>query len=260
MPAPIEFHTRDDVDLSGALVVVGAPGLGFVGSIMTRYLVETLQMERVGGLHSAEFPPYVPVENGRPLHPVRIHSLETKCGLDLQCDRIAVLTSEFFTGPRMIHHLSSTLMDWADEIDAALILVPDAIVSENEEESDRVQGIASTDAAADVMARAGVAPLADGAMTGMTAGLMAAGEHRGRDVLALLAESNPEHPDARGAARLVEVVDLILPGIKIESGPLLKRAEEIEATVRSVRQQLAQQSRRSEEAQPADPAHMSIYR
>lgn len=260
MIAPIEIHTRDDFDLSGALVIVGAPGLGLVGSIMTRYLVETLEMERIGGLHSVEFPPYAPIENGRPLHPVRIHGLETRCGLDLDCDRIAVITSELFTNPRMIPHLSESLVAWCKKIDAELMVVPDAIMpGDGAEETDAVLGIASTDPAWRFLERADLPPMKEGAMVGMTAGLLSTSEHRGFDTVALLAESKPDHPDARAAARLVEVMDAVLPGIKLESGPLLQRAEKIEATVQALRSQLAQQSRQVEQEAPIQGSPVSMY-
>lgn len=260
MAAPIEIHTRADVDLSGALVIVGAPGLGFVGSIMTRYLVEALEMERIGGLHCAEFPPYTPIEKGRPLHPVRIHALETRCGLDLKCDRIVALTSELFAGTHMIHHLSETIVDWASGIDAELMIVPDAIMPADEaEESEKIHGIASTDQAAAFLERADVPSLNEGVMMGMTAGLLAASEHQEFDTVALLAESKPDHPDARAAARLVELMDVILPGIKLESGPLLERAEGIEATVKSLRLQLARQTKQVATDMPTEEARVSMY-
>ncbi len=84
MPDDIEFHLKPDMDLTGALVIVGTPTLGLVGTITARYLTQAMDMNLVGGMHSDRFPPSIVVHEGRPLHPIRVHAIETKCGLDLK--------------------------------------------------------------------------------------------------------------------------------------------------------------------------------
>lgn len=238
MPKEIEVHKKVDMDLSGALVVVGAPTLGLVGTITARFLTQSLDMKLIGGFHSDRFPPSVIVHDGIPLHPVRIHAMETKCGLDLDCDKVVVLTSETFLDPHILWPLGQTIIDWCKSIDSDMILVPDAVRPPGKQESDTIRGIASTSKAREFMERTNVQPLEDGLIMGNSASLLLTAEHEGMDLVCLLSESVPDHPDARAAARVVRLLDKILPEIHIESKPLEEEAEKIEGMVKRMREDI----------------------
>lgn len=88
-------------------------------------------------------------------------------------------------------------------------------------------------------------------MGGVAGALLQAGARAGVDVLALLAEAKPDGADARAAARLVQVLDRMIPAIELDLGPRLRQAEAIEATVRK-----AQESMQRESSRRADDASM----
>ena len=50
----------------------------------------------------------------------------------------------------------------------------------------------------------------------------------GRDVICLLSDANPQIPDARSAARLIEVLDQFLPKLKLAPQPLIEEAARLE--------------------------------
>ncbi|HTT26525.1 MAG TPA: PAC2 family protein, partial [Thermoplasmata archaeon] len=55
--------TRDE-SLKGAMLIVGFPTHGLVGSVAASYLVHTLDMASIGYMISDEFPPTVIMEEG----------------------------------------------------------------------------------------------------------------------------------------------------------------------------------------------------
>ena len=66
-------ETRDE-SLAGAMMVVGFPTHGLVGSVAASYLVHTLDMSNVAYMTSEEFPPTVIMEEGVVSAPVRFYA------------------------------------------------------------------------------------------------------------------------------------------------------------------------------------------
>lgn len=240
MASPIEIHTRKDVDLSGSLVVVGAPSIGFVGSITSRFLIQQLGLERVGGFHSDRFPPYTLIEDARPMHLIRVHTLETSCGLDLDCKRLVVVSSEVMPGPNMVYPLARAMLDWTRDIDAEMVIVPDGMPQSDDEDGEdlQVHGVGTTQDARELLQRADVQPLEEGLMVGLTAALLSVAEQKEQDLACLVTATAKEHPDARAAARLTGFLDKILPDISIDKEPLMQEAERIESKVKQLQQRM----------------------
>ena len=87
--------------------------------------------------------------------------------------------------------------------------------------------------ARDRLHRAGIEPIQQGIVAGITGFLLGEGDRLGIDVTALLAEASPMYPDARAAALAVEAV-AELTGIEIPLSELLENAQDIEDSVREV--------------------------
>lgn len=233
MPADVEVRTRADVDLSNALVVLGAPTIGHVGTITAQYLVDALEMERVGGVASDALPPITVVRGGRSALPFRIFVTETSCGLGLECERLVVVTGAVIPAGPAIHRVARALVAWAKGLGADAMVLPDGLVVQDRDEGDALHGVSSTDRGLEFIAKAGIEPLAEGLLIGLSAAVLNEAEHQDLDALCILAESNPELPDARAAARIVEVLDRVVPDVKIGTAPLLEQAEAIEENLRA---------------------------
>lgn len=72
----------------------------------------------------------------------------------------------------------------------------------------------------------------EGMVSGLSGVLLYQGELRGPEVICLLGPAQVDLPDARGSAKLLEVVAKMLPELKIEPEPLYKEAEEIERQIK----------------------------
>lgn len=92
-------------------------------------------------------------------------------------------------------------------------------------------------------------------ITGITGILLNEGRRMDFDVITLVAEVRPDIPDARAAAKVIEVIDKIVPTIKIDVKPLYKEAEKIEGFIKKLREQ----AKRATEPKSAEDVY-DIYR
>jgi len=76
----IEIIDFEEMNLSGATVIVGFPSLGLVSTIVTNYLIDTFDLKQIGVLNSSGFPALSVVHTGEPLSPVRIYASTLETG------------------------------------------------------------------------------------------------------------------------------------------------------------------------------------
>lgn len=235
---PYVVRTKPGVDVKDALVIVGTPGLGLVGSIAAQYIVQHLQMPLVGGVYSMLLPTAASVQGGRPMPPIRIYAVERRTVLGFGAERLVVITSDQEIPADQAMLFADSLVEWAKRAKVRALVNADGIMVETEAEDDIVVGVAALDEGAQALEKQGVVPLAGGVAGGVTGALLQRGQRHDVNTLAMLAETAPGYPDAKAAARLVEILDRMVPGIKIDAAPLLKEAESIEQTVRHMKEQL----------------------
>ncbi len=151
------------------------------------------------------------------------------------------MTSETFLEPKILWPVGRKIVEWCQEIKSEMVVVPDAVRPQKEEESDQLRGIGSTTRAQEFLGSSDVEPLGHGLIMGVSAALLSVAEHEQVDLVSVLSESSPDHPDARAAARVVSLLDRVIPDINIESKPLLEEAEQIETMVREMRDDMKTQ-------------------
>ncbi len=216
------------MDLSAALFVVGFPGVGLVGSIATNYMVTALNLERIASILSRDFPPMAVLKGGRVSSPVRIHAAPMVCGADGECNQLAAVMSEVTPKAETLYDIGEALVSWCLDKKVQEIVVLEGFTRPGGPEDAEVFGAANSERALARLTRLDVKPMAEGILTGLSGLISYLGEAEDIDVTCLLAESVKEYPDARSAARLLEVLDPFVPQIKIDAKPLFERAEQIE--------------------------------
>ncbi|MEM4728393.1 MAG: PAC2 family protein [Thermoplasmata archaeon] len=246
----IEIHMLKKIDLKGATVIDGFPSVGLVSSIVANYIVRVLSLEQVGVLDSVYFPPLSLVRGAEPLDAVRIYA-GPRVGTDTSHDQIAVVISEFQPPPNLVRAIASSMLDWLQEERCKMLFSPEGLVIEREGEDEKEEkrgeaeavrevetyGIGSTPRARRLLEESGVRLFKEGVITGMAGVLLNEGKRRDFDVVALLAEANPQYPDARAAAKVIETLDRLILHIRLDSRPLYKEAEVIESQIKSIQQQ-----------------------
>jgi uncharacterized protein len=225
-------HLYEDVDLEGAAVVDGFPSVGLVSTICANYLIDLMDLEQVGILDAPAFPTVSIVREGEPMFPVRIYA----------SDQLCVFVSEFQPDKHLVRPIAETLIEFATEQGCELMISPEGLVSDEEDDDEddeevQVYGLASTRKMRDTLEDAELETFTNGIITGVSGILLALGKRREVDSVSLLAKANPNYPDARAAARVIEAMDGLLENVDIEVEPLFTEAENIERTLRNMQKQ-----------------------
>ncbi len=258
----IRIYELKKTNLRGATVIDGFPSIGLVSSIVANYLVNALELEQIGIMDSNFFPSISLIRNAQPLNTVRIYASDRVRGTDEEdVDQIVVFISEFQPPPNLIKPISSAILDWIQEQRCSRLISPEGLVIEREEEEIELPledekskeeeeedieskiknlelfGVGSTNRARKLLEDNDITPFVEGVITGVAGVLLNEGKRRDFDVISLLAEAHSNYPDARAAAKIIEVLDRLVLNIHIDSKPLYKEAEAIEMQIKSIRSQ-----------------------
>ncbi|MFQ6128137.1 MAG: proteasome assembly chaperone family protein [Thermoplasmata archaeon] len=232
MESEIKFHEYKKWDSSNSLVLTSFPTIGLVSTISGSFLVRSLKMKLVGAIVSGKLPPVALIHEGRASPAFRIYSSQQKCGPDNRCDQLTIILSEFMPRLDAIEPLSAEVLNWADEKDVGLLVSLEGLNSSVPLVGDpKVFGVGSTSRTRKLIKEYKLEPLEEGMVSGFPGVLLYQATMRNQDVLTLLAETRPDYPDARAAARLLEILGKMVPNLKIDPGPLLKEAELIEKQI-----------------------------
>jgi uncharacterized protein len=246
--------TRGD-SLRGAMMVVGFPTHGLVGSVAASYLVHTLDMASVAYMTSEAFPPTVIMEEGVVSAPVRFYASKVVCGVDRSCEQLVVAISDIQPPPELLNHLGRSILDWAEAKGIQLIVAVEGQPMEEEVRGDaRVVAMANR-AAASILGKYHFEP-ANGVVTGFAGGLLLSAIGRNTPVLCLVAQAHKDYPDARAAAKVIETINPLVPMLVLDTKPLREKAQEIEAEVRSNLSKQHQSMTAMRDAEPVGPGEM----
>ncbi len=246
--------TRGD-SLKGAMMVVGFPTHGLVGSVAASYLVHTLDMASVAYMTSEAFPPTVIMEEGVVSAPVRFYASKVVCGVDRSCEQLVVAISDIQPPPETLSHLGREILDWAEAKGVQLVVAVEGQPLDEEVLGDaRVVAMANR-AAAPLLGKYRFEP-ANGVVTGFAGGLLLSAIGRSLPVLCLVAQAHKDYPDARAAAKVIETVNPLVPMLVLDTKPLREKAREIEAEVRRNLTKQQQSMTAMREAEPVGPGEM----
>jgi predicted ATP-grasp superfamily ATP-dependent carboligase len=216
------------------------PGAGLAATVAGHYMLQVLKLPRIAALVSDDIPPLAVVQGGRVNPPVRAYGSK----------ELVLVVSEFPLPATLINPLAATILDVAAQMKAVGVLGLEGVVphpSETDGEGDATEQVLKpsdemvwyagsgsvTSLPADYKA-AGVRSLGDGVIGGVSGALLVRAISSSMPVGALLVSaSDAGYPDHRAAAKLIEVIDRVLPHLKIDTQPLRAQAEMIEKALRA---------------------------
>lgn len=260
MEDDIKIHMFEETDLKNSLLIDGFPTVGLLSTIVSSYIVDTLKLRRVGAIVSRHFPAAAIIQNGVPSPPLRIYAGPKLCGPENECDQVVVLTSEVRIPDELQLPLAQKILDWAKAQGVKMVLSVEGTPLQeapSEEEQLGIYGAGSTERARSFVKKYNLSSLDMGIITGVSGHMLYLGNMEGRDVLCLLGPAHAQFPDARAAAKMIEVIDEMLPVIEIDTSPLLEQASKIEKEIQTA---LATMQRGLEQHQPTTPQVLPGYR
>lgn len=226
----LTIHEFKQVDLKGATIIDGFPSVGLVSTITANYLIDVLELEQIGIMDSEHFPTVSIVRNAVPMYPVRIYAGSGVC----------IFISEFQPAPKLIRPIAQQIMEFARKKGCKTIISPEGLVVEGEGAGEvHVYALGSTEETRKTLEKHGLTQFANGIITGVSGVLLNLGKKVNFNTISILAEANPNYPDARAAAKVIEVIDALLEDVTIDVKPLYSEAENIERTLRAMQKQAA---------------------
>ncbi len=219
----INIKLFKDEDLKGYTLIEGFPGAGLVGSMACSYIIEKLEMDYIGYIDSDLFPPIATIHNGRPMFPARIYK-DDKSG-------IVILISEFTVPPNLIYQKSIETLAFIRKSGISRIISISGMPSIKP--STQLY-IASPDAATIKKAsKAGIQPIAEGVIAGISAILMTNSNEYKIPMMNLLVEVNPQIMDPKYAEVAIEGLNKLI-NTNIDLKDLEAEAKEVEAKIRNL--------------------------
>ena len=168
-----------------------------VGVIAASHIIRTLKLKQLGTVLNADFPAVALIHDEVPKHPVRVY----------QGDGIGVFTSEIKFQEKQDIMFASTVLEWFTKGGFEKLIIIDGITRPDKELTEgELYGVGSSNSAREDLRLAGVEPIQQGIVAGITGFLLGEGDRLGIDITALLAEASPVYPDARAAALAIEAV------------------------------------------------------
>ena len=218
--------------LKGSMLVVGFPTHGLVGSVAVSYLRHSLDMSPIAYMVSEEFPPTVVMEGGVVSPPVRFYASRTVCGVNKKCNQLVAALSDIQPAPGLLNAIGKSLLDFAEKKGIDLVVALEGQPVEEGDGDGEVRVVAMANKAAAPLLDTYRFERADGLVTGFAGALLLSSVDRSTPVLCLVSQAHRGHPDARAAAKILEVINPMVPMLVFDTKPLRRKAAEIETELR----------------------------
>lgn len=221
------MELKAEGNFEGYTLLVGFPGIGLVGTIVARHIVEELGMRYVGQIAGYEFPAVATVRNGQILPPIRLYALPEK--------KLACLVSDITIPDAVSYHMAEAIIKFVKQQKIARIISLAGIIVPKADE-DVVYGVGATVKDLHEIQRYGITPVSRGMTTGISAAILLKAAEEGVPAALLLGQLHAKE-DFRAAADVVKKLDEIL-GLSVDVGTLLDRAEKMERELAEISSKL----------------------
>ncbi len=197
-----------------ATIIQSFPGAGLVSTIATKYLIEHLDVEKIGSFHSHKILPITAIHNGEIIDPISIYH-------NKKYNLVIIQSLAEVTG--LEWDMADQILKMAKELKSKEIIVLEGTGSQKEkintfyysnQKKKKIQGKEK---------------ISEGAIMGVTAALfLKAGKF---PVTCIFAETHSNLPDSQAAAKIVEVLDKY-KNMKVNIKPLVATAKKFEANLK----------------------------
>jgi uncharacterized protein len=214
----IQIIETKNVPLKGFTFIEGFPDLGLAGTIGARYLVEKLKFEQLGYIDSKTFVPMIRIQNGLPIHPVRIY-------FNKKSKVVIALAEQIIDNP-LAAPMAEELVAWIKKkgitrvISTSGVRIPDG---------KQIYAFASNEESKKIIKANNIEMIENGITSGITALLMLYLKDNNIEAFCLLGNAK-NSADYNAAAEVVKAI-CVLIGIEINVKPLLEDAKKLEQAI-----------------------------
>lgn len=233
------FEIRDvvDIDLDGGTLIECFPSISALALITANIILESRGKPNSWGFDqvavgdSNKLPSICVVYYSKPKFPIRIYAnKETK---------IALLASEIPQYPPITREIGKKIFQWTKDKGIERIVSVEGFKSDYTQSPReipyRVYGIGTTESCRTYLSEKKIPPLDHGVIKGLSAVLLNEGWYNRSEVIVILGEIRQHYPEVRTAARVIEVLNQLIPSLDIGIEPILAQAEKIEQMALSMR-------------------------
>ncbi|MEM4648034.1 MAG: PAC2 family protein [Candidatus Pacearchaeota archaeon] len=215
-----------------SIIIEGFPGLGFVSSIVTNYLIHHLPAKFIGYISTKKLAPLVTIHQTKIIYPIEIFYNE-------DYNIIIIQSSTLIEGVE--YDIAEIILEFAKAIKAKEIITIEAVVSTKPEE--KIFFFTNNKKKEKILKEKGFEEIKEGIIVGVTGALLIESEKF--PLIGLFVETNPEIIDNRASAKIIEALDKYI-GLKIDYAPLLKKAEEIEEKIKNLIEKIIETKKEKE--------------
>jgi uncharacterized protein len=214
----INFVEFNPVNLNGYTLIEGFPGLGLVGTISAKYIIERLDFEEAGHIKSDIFMPIIRVHNGLPVYPARFY-INKK-------NKIAVLISEQIIPRIYTGAMAEAVVSWIKQKGISRLISLEGIKTHDQNGATKIYGIAANEKSKSSLEKHGLKIITDGITTGITSLILLELRRTNFDAISVLGNVK-NIADYDASAEMIKKLNEIL-ALNIDVKPLLKEAKETE--------------------------------
>lgn len=244
MKAEADFVEFGKNNLKGYVLIEGFPGMGLVGTIAAKYLVEKKNFDAIGYIDSNLFSPIIRIHDSMPVRPARLYADRKK--------KIAVVISEQVLPKDGTYLMAKKTVEWIKEKGIAELISLSGVNAHGDTPKNQIiYGIAANETSKPLLKKYGLTEISEGVTTGITALILL--ELRQSDVNAISILANVQlSADYKAAAEVLRKLNDIL-GLELDVQPLLDEARETEKQFMDQLQRLQQVKDNSEKFENKAP-------
>lgn len=197
----------------GVTVITGFPGVGLVGTIVTKFLLDKLDFNKIGFIESEQLIPVMAIHKCKLIEPLGIFH-------NKKHNLVILQTLSGLVGVEW--QIANVVVDLAKQLDAKEIISIDSMMADKEE----LKGFYYTNdnKRAKDFEDMKVECLKEGIIMGVNSALLLKSK---LPTSCIFMQTHFNLPDSEAAAHTVEILDKLLK-LKVDFKPLLKAAEKFE--------------------------------
>jgi len=209
------------------IIIEGFPGFGLVGTIVTEFLLEHMKCELIGEFVYDDLPAIAAIHKGKLVNPMGVHYSK----------KYNVIILQTILNPKGKEWaVGRAILDMAKQVKAKKIISVEGVGSPGIKKQQAIYYYGDKK-----FEKAGLKPIDESIVVGVTSTVML----NYPNSVCIFAETASSMPDSKAAAKVIEALDKYL-GLKVDTKPLLKQAEQFENKLKGIISQSSKAEMESE--------------